>query len=340
MRASGISIVRTGLATAVGLSSPTSCAAFRAKLTNPSVTRFMGNGGQWIGAHQVPLQKAWQGRARLAELAAMAIEEALQDWPSERDYTLPLLLCVAEPDRPGRLQGLDDQLFTEIQELTHRRFAKSSAIINHGRVSVATALLKARSLIESGVPRVLIAAVDSLLHGASLSHYLREGRLLGPHNPDGFVPGEGAGALLIGPETEQAALVCCGVGFANETANIGSGLPLRADGLTAAVRTALAEAHCEMHDMDYRITDASGEQYYFKEAALALTRCLRQRKADFEIWHPAECTGEAGALVGVSILAWADAAGRKGYAKGNAVLAHLSNDDGRRAALALHFKAA
>ena len=159
--------------------------------------------------------------------------KALQDWPSEQDSTLPLLLCVAEPDRPGRLQGLDDQLFEEIQHLTHRRFAASSAIVNHGRVSVATALLKARALIESGVPRVLIAAVDSLLHGPSLSHYLREGRLLGPRNPNGFMPGEGAGALLIGPETEQAALVCSGLGFAKETAHIGSGLPLRADGSVA-----------------------------------------------------------------------------------------------------------
>ena len=33
-----------------------------------------------------------------------------------------------------------------------------------------------------------------------------------------------------------------------------------------------------MHDFDYRITDLSGEQYYFKEAALALSRTLRQSK--------------------------------------------------------------
>ena len=51
---------------------------------------------------------------------------------------------------------------------------------------------------------------------------------------------------------------------------------MRADGLATAIKGALADAGCEMHDMDYRITDLSGEQYYFKEAALALSRTLRQ----------------------------------------------------------------
>jgi 3-oxoacyl-[acyl-carrier-protein] synthase-1 len=93
-----------------------------------------------------------------------------------------------------------------------------------------------------------------------------------------------------------------------------------------------------MHDLDYRITDVSGEQYYFKEAALALSRILRQRKEEFDIWHPAECIGESGAVAGVAVMAVASAACRKGYAPGPSILAHGANDAGRRAAAVFSFQ--
>jgi 3-oxoacyl-[acyl-carrier-protein] synthase-1 len=90
--------------------------------------------------------------------------------------------------------------------------------------------------------------------------------------------------------------------------------------------------------MDFRITDLSGEQYYFKESSLALSRTLRQRKEEFDIWHPAECTGELGSVAGVLILAVADTACRRRYAKGPAIVAHMGNDAGERAALTLHWR--
>jgi 3-oxoacyl-[acyl-carrier-protein] synthase-1 len=84
--------------------------------------------------------------------------------------------------------------------------------------------------------------------------------------------------------------------------------------------------------MDFRITDNSGEQYYFKEAALALSRTLRTRKEEFDIWHPADCIGEVGAAIGTAILAKALAACRNAYTRGNNILVHSGNDAGRRTA--------
>ena len=92
------------------------------------------------------------------------------------------------------------------------------------------------------------------------------------------------------------------------------------------------------HEMDFRVTDNSGELYYFKEAALALSRTLKKRKEEFDIWHPAECTGEIGAASGVVVITTVRIACLKGYAKGPNVLAHWANDDGQRAALALRFR--
>lgn len=341
MSAQPIAIKSVGLVTSVGLSAPASCAAIRAKISNPTETRFMGSDGEWIMAHQVPLEKPWRGLAKLSRMATMAITECLEGLPREEWGKLPLLLCVAEKERPGRFEGLDDRLFGEIQKELDVRFAPGSAIVAHGRVSVAVALAQARKLIAEGdCPLALIAAADSLLTWPTLSVYERDDRLLTTRNSNGLMPGEGAGALLVGQPAGKAELQCKGVGFALEKAHVDSGEPLRADGLSAAIRNALAEAGCALHDLDYRITDLSGEQYYFKEAALALSRVLRQRKAEFDLWHPAESIGEAGAAAGVAVLAVASAAGRKAYAPGPGILAHLANDAGQRAAVVLNFRGA
>lgn len=337
-----IAIQATGLVTSVGLTTDQSCAAFRAKITNPVETRFIDSDGRWILAHEVPLAQPWRGLTKLAKMGAMAIEEALQGIPKEEWGRLPLLLCVAESERPGRLAGLDDQLFGLIQTELGASFAPESAIVPHGRVGVAVALGQARALmVKTGLARVLMAATDSLLSWPTLSHYNQNNRLLTETNSNGFMPGEGAGAMLVGtPDCSQDELLCTGIGFGREAAHLESGEPLRGDGLSQAIKATMADAGRQMHDMDFRITDVSGEQYYFKEAALALSRTLRVRKPEFDIWHPAECTGEVGATAGISVIALAHAACRKDFSKGPNILAHMANDAGQRAALSLQYKAA
>lgn len=334
-----VAVVDTALVTSVGLSAPAACAAIRAGLTNPSATRYIDSAGEWIMAHQVPLDPALRGRAKLITMATMAIRECLAKQPLQDWATVPLMLCVAEQARPGRFDALENELFAEIEAQLEVKFARQSLVIPHGRVSVAVALMHARELIASGtVPYVLIAATDTLLNWPTLQAYDAERRLLTQKNSNGFMAGEGAGALLIGPVGAGPQLSCTGLGFATEPAPITSEEPLRGDGLTQAIKGALKDAGCEMHHMDFRITDVSGEQYYFKEAALALSRTLRELKEEFDIWHPAECIGEAGAVAGVAAIAVADAACRKAYAHGPNILCHAANDDGRRAAIILQYR--
>ena len=337
MSVPAIAIQRTGLVTAVGQSSPASCAALRAKLTNPTETRFRDSRGEWIMAHQVFFEQPSRGLGKLARMAAMSIDEVLVDIERDRWDGIPLLLCVAEAERPGRTAGLDDELFLRIQAECGARFSPRSGIVAHGRVGVAVALAQARTLLAEGAAtQVVVAATDSLLSWPTLQHFEQNDRLLTQRNSNGFVPGEAAGALLLGvPQGRPGELVCSGIGFAREAAHQDSGEPLRGDGLSQAIKAALAEAGCAMHDIDYRITDLSGEHYYFKEASLALSRTLRVRKEEFDIWHPAECIGEVGAAAGTAVLALAEAACRKGFGPGPSILVHVSNDAGQRAALTL-----
>lgn len=339
MNAQPIAIAGTGLVTSVGLSAPAACAAIRAKLSNPTETHFMGNDGAWIMAHQVPLEAPWRGRTRLARMAEMAITKCLaplprSDWPG-----IPLLLCVAERERPGRLDGLDEPLLTVIEQALGLQFAAGTLIIPQGRVSALIALREARRrLAEPATTRVLVVATDSLLTWPTLSVYQAGARLLSQDNSNGFMPGEAAGALLLTRPGAAPALCCTGLGLAREPAPIAAETPLRAEGLTTAIRAALGEAGRGLHALDYRITDLAGEQYYFKEAALALTRILRERKETFDLWHPAESIGETGAAAGLAMLAVADAAARKAYAPGPGLLAHCANDAGQRAAAVLRYE--
>jgi 3-oxoacyl-[acyl-carrier-protein] synthase I len=83
------------------------------------------------------------------------------------------------------------------------------------------------------------------------------------------------------------------------------------------------------------VSDSSGEQYGFKEAALAISRLLRVRKEEFDLWHPAECTGEAGTVAGLNCIGIGHAIALKGIAPGRFALLHFGNDAGRRASMAV-----
>jgi 3-oxoacyl-[acyl-carrier-protein] synthase-1 len=333
-----LAILSTGLVCSVGLNAPAACAAIRAGVTNPSETRFIDSTGEWIMAHQVVLEKPWRGSTKLAKMAATAINECLVNIDRGKWSGIPLLLCVAERERPGRMDAVEDQLFTGIEEELGAHFSAYSSILPHGRVSTGVALKVARKLIyEQCAEAVLIAAADSLLTASALSALEQSDRILTNGNSNGFMPGEGAGAVLIGRPTGTPQVHCVGLGFGVEISAIDCDEPLRADGLTEAIKSALVDAQCELHDLDFRITDISGEHYYFKEAALALSRILRMRKHDFDILHPADCIGECGAVAGVAMLAVVDVACHKGYARGWNILAHMANDAGSRCACVFRF---
>jgi 3-oxoacyl-[acyl-carrier-protein] synthase-1 len=328
-----IAAVKAGLVSSVGLSAAASCAAIRAAVTNHTPTRFINEAGEWILAGQVPLDPPWRGRKKLVTMLRMAVEECIDGVEQFNAASVPVMLCLAESSRHGRLEGLDENVLGELQrDLSLKFHATLSGVIASGRVSVVRALSQARTLLhQHRVPYVLIAAADSLLVGPTLARYESEGRLLTPLNSDGFIPGEAGGALLIAREPGRLpSLVCEGLGFATERAVLGSDEPFRAEGMKEAMKRALLEANCGLHDVDFRVTDNSGEQYYFKEAALAVSRTLRRRKEEFDIWHPADCLGEVGAAIGAASVAVALTACVKGYSPGARILIHAGNDAGDR----------
>ncbi len=228
-----LSVLASGMVTGVGLSAPSSCAAIRCAINNFAETRFMDKGGEWIIGSQVPLEQPWRGLAKLVRMVVPAIKECMAHAGDVRAELIPLILCVAEKDRPGRLHGLDDELFHQIEAELGVRFHPRSGVLARGRVAGALALAEARRLIyEERLPLCLIAGVDSLLVASTLAAYEEKDRLLTSQNSNGFIPGEAGAAVLIGrPQGSQGAeLLCLGLGAGEEKASIESEEPLRADG--------------------------------------------------------------------------------------------------------------
>ena len=330
-----IAILASGMVTGVGLDAPTSCAAIRCAIDNFSETRFMDKGGEWIIGSQVQLDQPWRGLPKLVHMVVPAIRECLAQAQNTRPESIPLLLCVAEKERPGRLEGLDDQLFSDVQTELGVRFHPRSTVIPRGRVAGGLAMIEARKLMgEERLPFCIIAGVDSFLMSATLASYEEKNRLLTSQNSNGFIPGEAGAAVLVGAQS-SADLHCIGIGTGQEKATVDSEEPFRAEGMVQALKAAFAEAGKTMGDVDYRITDINGEQYFFKEAGLAVARTLRVTKERFGIWHPADCVGEVGAAAGPCVLAVGLAATRKHYAPGPNPLCHFSAEDGDRIALML-----
>ena len=329
-----VEILSSGMVTGVGLTAPATCAAIRAGITGFEDTRFMFD-GEWLLGCEVPLEEPWRGRSKLERMAAMAIGECLEAAPSLNLANVPLLLAVAEEDRPGRLHGLDDSLIRDIEARLGLRFHGWSQVFPAGRIGGIQALDYSRRVLAGGCTHAVVAGVDSMLVAATLEGFYKERLLLTAENSDGFIPGEGAAALLVGPEGAGGALRCPGMGFGTEPAPFGSGEPFRAEGMVQALRGAFGEAGWTMAHVDYRIADLSGPQFGFKEAALAMTRLLREHKENLDLWHPADCLGELGASAAPAMLSVATAAAVHSYAPGSRAVAHAASWGVDRAAVLL-----
>ena len=327
-----LQIVGSGLVTSVGLSAAAAAAAIRAAVSNAQLTRFMDWGGEWIAAHVVPIE-APNPRAKLLQMAATAIGECLASVARESSKGTALVLCLPEPARPSTGHEVGESAVAELSDMVGADFSAHSSTIAAGRVGGFVALHRARTLLyEGNADAVLVAGVDSYVNWPALSHFENRYRLLTSKNSDGFLPGEAAAAVMVTRPVAGTALRCDGLGFAKESATVDASVPLRADGLVEAIRAAARDADCGPQDFDLRITALSGEQYYFKEAALAMARLIRDPMAEAELWHPADCVGEVGAAAGPLAMTVAAIACAKGYAPATRILCHLSNDGAERSA--------
>jgi 3-oxoacyl-[acyl-carrier-protein] synthase-1 len=338
-----LAVTATGMVTAVGFNSAASCAAMRAGISGVTKGNLWDNeSGEPITVGKVDLPHWWVGRGKLVELVAPAINECLEAAKPTPRAQIPILLGISDKARPHRFIGMEDQLLEEVEVKLNAKHNPESSTIPRERISGVAALNEIRRIFKSGrVPCCIIAGVDSFLQQEVVDAYVDQRRILTPSNSNGFIPGEAGCAALVMPEADsrRSHLEIIGIGFAREAATIESDKPMRAEGLTQAVRAALTDAGIAMHDTSYRITDLNGEHYKFKEAAIVEGRLLQKKMIElYDLWHPNEYLGDIGAAIVPCVLAVALYAGQKAYGPGSRALCHFGNDDGERAALITQFR--
>lgn len=346
-----IAIARSGMVTCVGNDARSTCAAIRCGLSGFSETRFYDCSGERILGGQVALEAPPRGIERWAHLAVAAINDCLRDEHDKSHQETPLILAVPEFDRPGKGIEFSSKLLTIIEETLGRKPSRNSTIVPSGRVGCAIALKNAETLLYGeGAPHCLVVGVDSYLDPFTLAEYEERGRIRTSQNSDGFIPGEAAACLLlksvrglgstkptVSPCCDDIAndLVCLGYGSAKESATIESDEAHRAEGFAKAVRAAFLDADLDYEKMDLRISDGTGEQYWFRELSLGLSRTFRTRKDSFPLWLLSDCIGEVGAASAGCVLGVALTAVRKGYSPGPGILCHFGSDSGERISLVL-----
>ena len=153
------------------------------------------------------------------------------------------------------------------------------------------------------------------------------------------MPGEAAGALLVGPRSWFGShLMCEGIGFAQERATENGDEPLRADGLTAAITMALSDAGCQLHELDFRITDNSGEQVPVQGSGARSDANLRDARKSSTSGIQRNASAEVGTAIGPIALAVARTACRKGYRPVDRIFIHAGNDAGQHGAAVFQFE--
>ena len=276
LRAQPLSIVGAGMCCAVGYHRAAASCALRAGMDHFQESEFIDKASEPLKVARLPVGDLW-GPKRLAFIVNQAVMDCARDAGNIYPKSTSLILLAAEDGRPHTEHHRYFEALEACKKQFPLEFHESSGIMPKGRAGLGSALAAAhRRLRENTVSRVLLVGADSFLNAATIEHYLDQDRLQCTGNSDGFIPGEGAGALLLELATPQSqGLRVTGMGLAMEEATIGGDVPNRGQGLTQAMRGACEQAGIAPYELEFRMTDQKGEKYYAQEMANAATRTRR-----------------------------------------------------------------
>jgi 3-oxoacyl-[acyl-carrier-protein] synthase-1 len=222
------------------------------------------------------------------------------------------------------------------------------SLLQLGHAGGITALRSAiRVLAESAGTACVVAGADSYLEPDTLEWLENTEQLHGAgerNNAWGFIPGEGAGALLlVSPDIAkrlelQPFGIVTGVGVGHETKLIHTGTVCLGEGLTTAFRGALAGLPSEKKLTDV-YCDMNGEPYRADEFAFSVIRTREHFVSASDFVAPADCWGDIGAASAPLFIALACIAGMKGYSKGSTALVWASSEAGERGAAVIETRA-
>ncbi len=332
-----LKIAGLGMVSTLAIGAELNAAAMRCGYNGFIMQKATSDDHEILPMARTPIDEKIRGNKRLNAMLVMALEEAIRNLPEK--ISVPLYLCLSQDDKLLTDQDrLPETAYEAIQasSFAHKIDYENTKQFTVGRVSFAYAVQYAEKQLESGKHQyVMVVGVDSLTGTQRYSYYQAQRRVLAQDNPDGFIPGEAAVALLLTQEDIGVTTQILGMSTSNEPHPIDGDKPVTGNGLTDAINQAVEKSGIPVSETDFRISSVSGEAYFFRETAIVHGRTMDNPRQEHPLWHPADHIGEVGAAVGGAMVVMAHYAFEKGYAPGKRALCQLSNDDQHRAAFIL-----
>ena len=130
----------------------------------------------------------------------------------------------------------------------------------------------ARLLAAREAAGCYLVGADSLIAPKRLRRLARAGAVVDGVNSDGFVPGEGAAALLLVPHADRATkALIAGLGTARDP-GLAKGEAATGQAIGQALDQALADARIKPAQLSAAVHDLAGQYALFEELALAAAR--------------------------------------------------------------------
>jgi 3-oxoacyl-[acyl-carrier-protein] synthase-1 len=286
------------------------------------------------------LDPDFEGVERFTAMLLPAIRQALE-LVDQREAGIRLGLAIALPvHRPGLPATLERDARTAVASAFPQRFARV-AILPTGHAGGLVALQQASLKVRDGVfDGCVVAGVESYLSADTLEWLEASDQLHGAgplNNAWGFIPGEGAGAVLVvgGAALDRAGIDplsrVASIGLAFEPNRMKTETVCTGEGLTAAFRAGLAGLPAGARVTDV-YCDMNGEPYRADEFGFASLRTRESFVAASEFVAPADCWGDVSAASAPLGIVLSTFANRKGYANGPYALLWASSEGGERGA--------
>lgn len=319
-----------GAFTAGGATAPQTMASIHARFQLFGDSQVRGADGEPLTVAATPINKVSKDARRLADLGSLALNEALAAAPDVGP--VPLVVCAP---MAGDLGGSEAELLDGLLAAAANPIERApSRVIARGREGIVEALeVVAELLRPGGATGCCLLGVDSLIGPRRLKKLMKEARILDNVDSDGFVPGEGAAALLFtAREDKQTMAVIAGTGRGREPA-VGTGRALTGEGITDALEQALAESRLAPNQIAALALDLSGAHTLGEELALASARAPLTKMASAQVVQIPLMIGEIGAAAGPTALAALGFFLAKGVVVGAATALFTSEGASRGAAV-------
>lgn len=317
---STLSLISTGMITAIGANTAMTAASVNASVSGQSESSYYNKRNRPIRLASIPegalapidknikssAEKHSESHTYLLRIASQALLECLACYTPED----PVPIFMACPEvipsttnrvHPGFLKHLQIQSKANID-------IPNSKLTFTGRPGGLEMIELAFKFFDAtGRDFALVGGVDSYKYCLQqLSILDGDDRLLVQGSGEGFIPGDAGGFLLL---ASPAAVKKYGLSpllniacpaSAQEPGHRYSEAVYRGDGLATAFQEALLNAPGVQIDEIY--TSMNGESFASKELGVAMIRNSQRLGDDTKILHPADCFGDIGAAFGPILL--------------------------------------